>query len=401
MKKEVIKMETQLRKNIPKIYIYGFFLNFLVMIPILVPYWQSKGLTLKDIFLLQGIFGAALIIFDAPAGYCADLFGRKKLLIMGSAVSALGYQILWFGNTFLDFAIFEAILGLGLSLQAGCDVAILYNSLEKTDYNGSKAKILGTRIMSMTVGEGVASLLCGLLAGVSLNLPVQVNAVTAWIPVFIAMTLKDSGQNLSRESHLKNFKLIGRALFGHSRLLTMVILSFIFYGFATYCAVWSMQPYWESRGLNVSVFGYLWAINSFMVALVSRYAHVIEERIGSTRSILIIAIMPVIGYIGMGATPGFFGILFILAFPICRGLNQVLFQDAINTRVPAEMRATTNSVGSLGMRTLFLIFGPLLGATLDTRGPDQAMLVMGAVYVVGFFAIALPLLSQRRYFRTS
>src|SRR5580658_9586103 len=100
-------MEKRLRRNITKIYIYGFFLNFLVMIPILVPYWQSLGLNLRDIFLLQGVFGAALMLFDAPAGYGADLIGRKKVLVIGSVITALGFQILLFGRTFLDFAVME------------------------------------------------------------------------------------------------------------------------------------------------------------------------------------------------------------------------------------------------------------------------------------------------------
>jgi MFS family permease len=392
-------LTAKLQSNIPKIYIYGFFLNFLVMIPILVPYWQSLGLTLKQVFLLQGIFGAALVVFDVPAGYLADLIGRKKVLVVGSIISALAYQILWFGKTFGDFLVMELILGLGLSLQAGCDVAILYNTMEKLDYKGRKAKVLGTRIMSTTVGEGVASILCGVLTISSMKLPVYANAITAWIPPLIAMTLFDNGPNLSRSSHLQNLKQIGRGLFGHSKLLTIIIFSFIFYSFATYCAVWAIQPYWKSRGIDVSLFGYLWAANSFVVAVISRYAHVIEEKIGSVASVIVIAIMPIIGYMGMGLTPGLARVLFILAFPMCRGLNQVLFQDAINTRVAAEIRATTNSIGSLGMRMLFLMFGPLLGATLDAKGPDQAMQVMGWVYIVGFFAIAVPLLGQKRNFR--
>jgi MFS family permease len=402
-------MEKRLRRNIPKLYIYAFFQMFLVIIPVLVPFFQKKGLTLQDVFVLQGIFGAALIVFDAPAGYLADYFGRKRALIVGSIVSAIGFQILWFGQSFLHFAIYELILGLGLSLQSGCDVAILYNTLEKLEpYDSAQGKIakrrasfLGRRLMAATLGEGFAALLGGFLAGFSLELPAYANALTAVVPILAASLLYEpDGLRLPRGSHFQNFRSIGKALFGHSRLLTLVIASFIFYGFATFCAVWSLQPYWKSRGLDYTMFGYLWAANNFAVALVGRYAHAIEERIGSTKSILLIACLPVIGYLGMGFSAGLIGLVFCLAFPVCRGLNQVLFQDAINTRVPPEMRATTNSVGSLGMRALFVVFGPFLGYVFDTRGPDAAMKGLGFVYVIGFFLIALPLLSQLRHFRT-
>ena len=147
------------------------------------------------------------------------------------------------------------------------------------------------------------------------------------------------------------------------------------------------------------MFGYLWAANSFIVALVSRFAHTIEEKFGPVKVTLCISILPVIGYLGMGLTPGLWSLAFLIAFPLCRGLNQVLFQDAINSRVPAEIRATTNSVGSLGMRALFIVFGPLLGHTIDQQGAAPAMAMMGWVYVAGLFVVAMPLLSQRKEFK--
>lgn len=394
------KQIKKIQNNIPKIYVFCFFQTFLVIMPVIVPFWENKGLTLQDIFSLQGVFAAALIIFDAPAGYLADLFGRKNTLLIGTAVSAVGFQILWFGHTFHHFVIYELVLGLGLSLQSGCDVAILYNSLDALKSTGRKASFLGRRITAQTIGEGFASLLGGFLAGIALNLPAYANAVTAWVPVLVAFTLTEpEGQKLPRNSHWENLKSIRKALFGHSRLLTFAIVSFIFYGFATYCAVWSFQPYWKTRGLSLSMYGYLWAANNFMVALVSGFASAFEERFGGVVIVLIIAFLPIVGYFGMGFTPGLWGLAFTMAFPICRGLNQVIFQDAINNRVPSQMRATANSVGSLGMRALFIIFGPIIGFMLDRRGPDQAMVVLGAVYVLGFFLVAIPLLTQRRNFR--
>ena len=101
----------------------------------------------------------------------------------------------------------------------------------------------------------------------------------------------------------------------------------------------------------------------------------------------------------MGFSGGLIDLIFTLAFPVCRGLNQVIFQDAINSRVPAEIRATANSVGSLGMRALFVIFGPLLGFFIDKYGTNEAMKLMGFIYVAGLFLVAMPLLSQRHHFK--
>jgi MFS family permease len=391
----------RIRANISKLYTFTFFQMFLVVIPVIVPYFQARSLNLQQIFTLQGIFGGALIVCDAPAGYIADLVGRKKTMLIGSIISALGWQILCFGKTFDHFVIYEIILGIGLSLQSGCDVAILYNTLDKLRLRGSGAGYLGRRLTYSTVGEGMASLLGGFLAGLSLNYPAYAMAIVAWIPVFVAASIYEpGGQTLARASHLENLKSIGRAVFGHSKLLTFALFAFIFYGFATFVAVWSLQPYWQSRGLSVHLFGYLWAANNFIVAFVARYVYRIERKIGSVPVVIAVAALPVIGFFGMGITPGLLGLLFTLSFPVCRACNQVIFQDAINKRVPAEMRATANSVASLGMRALFLIFGPVVGAVLDRSGPDHAMTVLGFVYLAGVFLVAWPLLTQRRSFTT-
>ncbi len=387
-------------KNLFKLNAYSFFQTFYVLIPIIIPYWQGKGLSLQEIFLLQGIFGFTLIAFDLPAGYAADLLGRKKMMLIGSFISALGFQILWFGETFAHFVVYEIILAIGLSFQSGCDIAILYSTLEKLKLNTRTAQYLGRRMTANTMGEGVASLFGGALALISLNLPAYVTAVVACIPFCIALTVfEPEEKRLPRESHIHNLIQIKKALFGHSWFLTFLIFNFIFYGFATYCAVWSLQPFWKEKGIPVYMFGYLWAANSFIVALVSRFAHNIEEKLGPVKVLVVIAILPIIGYLGMGLTGGLLALGFLIAFPLCRGLNQVIFQDAINSRVPPEMRATTNSVGSLGMRALFIVFGPILGKTIDLQGASTAMTMMGWVYVAGVFVIAMPLLSQRKEFK--
>jgi len=391
----------RIRANISKLYAFTFFQMFLVIIPVIVPYFQARGLNLQQVFTLQGIFGGALILCDAPAGYIADVVGRKKTMLIGSVVCAIGWQLLCFGKTFNDFVIYEMVLGIGLSLQSGCDVAILYNTLDKLRLRGSGAGYLGRRLTYSTVGEGMASLLGGFLAGLSLNYPAYAMAAVSWIPVFIAASIYEPpGQTLARTSHAENLRAIGRAVFAHSKLLTYALIAFIFYGFATFVAVWSMQPYWQSRGLSIHSFGYLWAANNFIVAFVARYVYRLERKVGSVPVVIAVAILPIIGFFGMGLVPGLLGLLFTLSFPICRAGNQVIFQDAINKRVPAEMRATANSVASLGMRALFLFFGPLIGGVLDAKGPDHAMVVLGSIYLVGFFLVAWPLLSQRRNFTT-
>ncbi len=362
--------------------------------PVIVPFWKQQGLTLTQVFQLQGLFGACLLLFDAPAGYVADLFGRKPAMIIGSVIVALGFQVLWFGHTFVDFVLYEILLGLGIALQSGCDIAILFATVEK---DGPTAAYVGQRLMYQTLGEGTAALIGGWLSLISLATVAHAQAVTAWIPVVLACWVYEPpGTRLERSSHLQNIKMIGKALFSHSRLLTLTILNFMVYGFATYCAVWCLQPYWQTRGWTVSSFGTLWAANAFAIALIAKYANHFELKYGPRRTLLVIALAPIVGYAVLPQVGAIGGLVAILAFPVCRGLAHVFFQDAVNTRVPPEIRATTNSIGSLGTRMLFLIFGPFLGHVIESRGIDSAFTTMAFVYLAAAFLIAWPLARELR-----
>ena len=53
----------------------GFFQVFLVIMPIAVPFFQSKGLSMQDVFSLQALFALVVLVTEVPSGYVADLVG--------------------------------------------------------------------------------------------------------------------------------------------------------------------------------------------------------------------------------------------------------------------------------------------------------------------------------------
>ena len=63
-----------------------------------------------------------------------------------------------------------------------------------------------------------------------------------------------------------------------------------------------------------------------------------------------------------------------------------VLRDALNTRVPAEMRATANSVAALGMRLVFAFVGPAVGFGMDSVGIESTLRILA-----GVFALLLPL----------
>lgn len=387
----------RLRGNIPRVLWIHAAWMFLVIIPVIVPFLQDHGLDMREVYLLQSVFALTVVILEVPSGYVADLIGRRRTLLIAGLLNGVGFGVLATASSLSGFVAFEILVAIGASLYSGTDVALLYDTREALGDHGDAGHDLGRKILWGQTGETVASLLGGALVFVHVMLPAWANAVTAWIPFVLALGIVEPPRaRLDPARHLDNFRRIHRALFAHSRMLTLVMANLVAYGLATLLAVWAFQGYWRSHDIPLAAFGVLWAAYNLTVALVARGASGVEARLGPVASVLLIAALPVVGYLGMGLGGTVVGIVAGFAFQVGRGLTQVILRHALNTRVPGELRATANSVSSLGVRLAFAMLGPLLGGVIDGRGYGAAFGGMAALFLVVGLALAVPLAVEIR-----
>lgn len=375
---------TNYESNLPKISALNFAISFLIVMPIIIPYWQSKGLSLKEIYQLQAIFGAVVVLLDLPAGYLSDILSRKACLVAVGFFYACGSMILGMGQTFWDFVAFEVVMAFALCLYSGSDVALIYDSLAASQ-NKAKAHshFLGRRLFASQMGESIASLAGGMLAASALTLPAQVNMVTSWVPLLIALTLKEPPrQKMSSRTHKENWGEVLRFVRQSSPLLRSLIAMALLYGFASYLAVWIYQPYWKHIDIPLSWFGYLWMISNLLVAVVGRFASGMELRWGFKRIKWVILFAPALAYLGMALGTGWIGAAMLIFFSLSRGLNQVITISHINHLIPPQLRATLNSVVSMGVRALFFLVGPWLGGWLDREAFLPVCLGLGTIYFI-------------------
>ena len=79
-----------MKKNIGLLYGFSFLDQFMIVIPLLVPYTATKGITMAQFMELQAIFAVVIVIGQLPTGVLSDLWGRKKTLLLGSAMKEIG-----------------------------------------------------------------------------------------------------------------------------------------------------------------------------------------------------------------------------------------------------------------------------------------------------------------------
>ncbi len=391
-------MNRQLERNIPVLYVFSFFWLAMVIIPVMVPFFESRGLSLAQVFYLQAFFAFVVVLFEVPSGYVADMLGRRNALIAGSVFHAIGFTWLCFADGFVELMIFEALVGVGISLLSGADLSLLYDTQEALEHdNKRKAHGIANMRFIKSVAEGISALIGGVLIASSFEVTVIANAIFAWVPLVLSLFLTEAPfTRMDEGQHVGNLKRVIRHLYFDNRLLRRICLSTTMFGLMTFYVVWMLQPYWQDQGIPLTAFGLLWAAQCFLFAAVTRVALPLEERFGAVPMLVVMALLPVAGYLGMSLAGGVIGILFSFVFFISRGINGVVLTDALNRRIPSSYRATANSMTSFMFRGIYIVTGPIVGFSVEQLGLETTMLLLAAVAFVLFVSLMLPMIGDVR-----
>jgi MFS family permease len=394
--KRVSTVQRSLRVNANVIYLMGFFHSFVLIVPIFVPLVQAHGLSMTQILQTQALYALTIACCEVPSGYIADIWGRRRVIIIGSGINGCGFLWLIFADGFGDFLIYEVLLGIGVSLISGADLALLYDSqkqLEGTEEAGPGASKALSRLISI---EAAASGLAGIGAALLLligdmQVLIAAQAFCGFIPLILGFLLMESPRPTLTQSHSANTAAILEMLLRGKPVVLWTAFAIATFGLLAMYAFWVYQKYWEMQGIPIEHFGYIWALFALTVSVGARYASYIESKLGWRRLLIITAILPLIGLMGMAYAGGWVGVMFGFSIQLSRGMSLTLFYDALNRRIPGDFRATVNSLVSLAVRSLFIVTGPLLGWSLDTQGIRVTLLGLVIVFAPILLAVIMGL----------
>jgi MFS family permease len=372
------------KSNLLKLQLIQALRWYLIVMPIIVLFWQENGLSLKEIFILQAIFSLAIVLFEIPSGYFADLVGRKKSIIIGSTLGFIAIAMYAFSYSFFSFMVAEIIAALGSSFISGADSALIYDTLLAQRKEKDYKKIEGRMLSIGNFAEGSASILGGFIALSSLRTPFYVQAIIVLISIPIALTLVEPKRHKldNKEGNFKAItKIVKYSLHSHPEIKWLILYSAVI-GTSTLTMVWFIQPYLKLVGLPLYMFGIVWALLQFSVGIFSLQAYKIEQYFGRKTSLISLILLTTLGYILLSIFQILWGIVFILIFYFVRGINYPIMKDYINKLITSDMRATVLSVKQMVNRLLFSIVGPFLGHAADIYSLSTAFLFSAGIFLI-------------------
>jgi MFS family permease len=356
--------------------------------PVVVLFYQSNNMGMHEIFVLKAIYSVAIVAMEIPSGWMADVWGRKKTLILGSILGSAGFLVYSFSYGFWAFVVAEIILGIGHSFVSGADSALLYDSLKADNKTERYLRDEG-RITSVgNFAEAIAGVAGGFLAAISLRTPFYFQFGVAAIAIPASLTLIEPKIHSTEHVHSlkKLVSNISQTFVRNHDLRISILLSSIT-GTATLTFAWLVQPFFKEIGLPVEMFGIFWTALNLTVGVSSVFAHRVETWLGRKWSIMLVVVLLSAGYILSGISISYWGLAFLFLFYLVRGIATPIFKNYINEHTASEVRATMLSVRNFIIRIVFAGIGPFLGWITDHVSLNSAFILAGAIYLVSSLLI--------------
>ena len=366
------------KHNIIKLHILKGISWFMLSMPIIVIFFQDHGLSLAQIMQLQAAYSLSVAIFEIPSGYIADLFGRKKTIVLSTLFSFFGFLIFSFFSGFNEFIIAEICVGIGGSLMSGSDTALMYDTLIEENEQKTYTKVEGKNYAIGNFSESIAGVVGGLLAVNHLYLPVYLQTIILFFSIPISLSLIEPKVNKKLALSFQSIKnVLYFSLIKNLKLKWLIIFS-SFMGVATLSIAWLAQPFFQEINIPILYFGLLWALLNLTAGLSSFNSH----KFNSKNNIFKYSIIMIVSFILLSIYQSFVGLIFIFIIYAVRGLVTPLLKNLININISSEKRATILSIRSFIIRISFASIAPFLGFIADKKSLQYSFFILTIIIII-------------------
>lgn len=122
---------------------------------------SARGFSLAQIGFAETVFHIVSILFEIPSGILADVFGRKKTLLLSCAMRIAGNVVMVMSNSFAMVCASIAFHALSYNFSSGSGDALAYDSLKLAGKESRFEKYVSNQLIIYRACEGLSTLLAG------------------------------------------------------------------------------------------------------------------------------------------------------------------------------------------------------------------------------------------------
>ena len=336
-------------------------------VPVSAFFLESRGLSLTDIFMLESVLVASILVAEIPAGIIGDRFDRRRLVCTGFVFNAIAEILFATGTNFSIYALSFVMSGLSIAMLTGVQDAYIYDSLG----DDADAKAVGAwgHLSALMLTAGVTGSVVGsALGSVDISLPALLSAAMAVVAAVCVAFLPQQNpktQDKHPETSWISLKIGVKLLFTSPLLLYVAVGSSA--SFALFNAVYTLnQPLFAAQDVPIATWGVIAGAGQLLAAGYNYAAGRIEKRVGRKTALLLAMGYGAAGFCLM-AVPHVLavvsGFLLVVVGIHARG---PITSAVTNKLIPAHRRATVLNVASSVGSLVGIVVNPLVGLGAET-----------------------------------
>lgn len=332
---------------------------------------RSRGLSLTEIGLVDGVFVLVQLLFVAVGGSLADKYGRRKTLCYGLLFWGLGFFVYGVSLKFEHFLLAEALVAFGTVLNANSldswyvDEVRRLNRDKYYDYS----RVFGATATLSSITSLSGGLFAGWLGMFSLNVPFLFAAFSFFLlsPLLYLLLTENKGEG----AHLPLLQILKRGYKNLKKNNVLMLLAFstYFLSFSIPFFTLTLLPYFYDIGLSAQEMGSITALLLFTNSLSAAFS--IPKKSFKKLAYLLFTclVLVILSFAGMSTHTSLNAfMIFALLWEVGTGMNRPLLRAWLNLEIETD-RATTLSfvriLGLLGSLCGMLTMGVIVD-TMDT-----------------------------------
>lgn len=330
----------------------------------------ARGYSLVEIGFAETIFHITSLLFEIPSGVLADLFGRKKMLLVSSIMRMIGNIVMIVSCNFLMVCISLVFYAMSYNASSGSGDALAYDSL-KLDANERYYEMYASnQLVIYRLCSGISTLCAGFALFIGYQLAYATDILVGVFQIGILMSLyevcvaqkQDSKKSVVEtiRTEFINCFISSLSFLKHERKAVCLMFANSFVGAVDILLLFFLQAKLLEAGMPNWALGF--ALFFMELGGILGAKLILKCKRLKYRSVFVAAALLVLS----GVIVEHSGVCIIMTLG---GFIAAFSDDALQVRnntilqhmFPSEQRATLISMESFTFSVLMIVMSPLAG----------------------------------------
>lgn len=151
----------------------------------------ARGYSLVEIGIAETVFHITSLIFEIPSGVLADVFGRKKMLIVSTIMRMIGSVIMIASNSLFMVCMSIAFMALSYNFSSGSGDALAYDSLKFSKMESRFEKYESNQLIIYRLCSGISTLCAGFALTIGHRIAYSTDLIIGVIQIAVLFSLRE------------------------------------------------------------------------------------------------------------------------------------------------------------------------------------------------------------------